>query len=79
MGKIREACGRCSMTSVVDVAETDEEEGGSNPFEGARIEVSESAARKAAFPAVWLGRAKTRLDEIATRLTYGDAGGRREN
>jgi hypothetical protein len=78
MGKIREACGRCSMTSVVDVAETDGE-GGANPFDGDRIEVSEAAVRKAAFPAVWLGRAKTRLDQLATRLTYGDTNRGRED
>jgi hypothetical protein len=63
---------------VVDV-ETIEDGGGSNPFDGARIEVSESSARKAAFPAVWLGRVKTRLDEVATRVTYGEPGGRREH
>lgn len=67
-GKIREACGRCSMSSVVDMAGDGD---ASNPFEGARIEVSEADLRKAAFPAVWLGKAKHRLDEVATRLTYG--------
>jgi len=69
-GKIREACGRCSMTSVVDM--TDDEDGGRDPFGGARIEVAEADLRKVMFPAVWLGRAKRRLNEFATRLTYGD-------
>lgn len=69
-GKIREACGRCSMSSVVDL--TDGGDGGRNPFDGDRIEVAEAQLRKAAFPAVWLGRVKHRLNEYATRLTYGD-------
>ena len=69
-GKIREACGRCSMTSVVDM--TGDGESGRNPFDGDRIEVSEADLRKVMFPAVWLGRAKHRLNEYATRLTYGD-------
>lgn len=66
----REACGRCSMTSVVDMTEGEEES--RDPFEGDRIEVEESALRKAMFPAVVLGRVKHRLNEVATRLTYGD-------
>lgn len=71
-GKIREACGRCSMSSVVDLTESDDDEGSRNPFAGARIEVSEAEMRKVMFPAVWLSRAKRRLNEVATRLTYGD-------
>lgn len=69
-GKIREACGRCSMTSVVDMS--DDEEGGRDPFDGARIEVPEGKMRTVMFPAVWLGRAKRRLNEYATTFTYGD-------
>jgi len=65
-----EACGRCSMTSVVDMTEN---EGGSDhdPFGDERIEVSESEMRKAAAPAVFAGRVKQKLDEFATRVTYG--------
>jgi hypothetical protein len=60
------------MTSVVGATRADDEEsGGHDPFEGARIEVPESEMRTAAKPAVWLGRVKRRLDEVATRLTYG--------
>ncbi|WP_121820172.1 hypothetical protein [Halostella salina] len=61
-----EACGRCSMTTVVDAAEVDRD-----PFDGDRIEVDEDELRTAAKPAVLLGRAKRRLNEIATSLTYG--------
>lgn len=68
-GKVREACGRCSMTSVVDMSEGDG--GPENPFEGKRIEVSEREMRKVAFPAVILGRWKRRLNEFATDFAYG--------
>ncbi len=71
MTKKSEACGRCSMTSVVDVAESDGEGGGADPFDGPRIEVADADARRASFPAVWLGRAKDRLDAAATRLIDG--------
>jgi len=67
-----EACGRCAMSSVVDVAESaDEGEGPSDPFGDERIEVEENEMRKAAAPAVVAGRVKHKLNEIATRLTYG--------
>jgi hypothetical protein len=67
-----EACGRCAMSSVVDVAESAEDgDGPQDPFEGERIEVSESEMRKAAAPAVVAGRVKRKLNEVATRLTYG--------
>jgi hypothetical protein len=71
--KRTEACGRCSMSSVVAMTADDEKGGRASrdPFDGARIEVPESELRKANFPQVWLGRAKRRLDEVATRLTYG--------
>lgn len=69
-GKKKEACGRCSMTSVVDM--TGDEDGPRDPLGDERIEVSESELRKASFPAVALGRAKRRINEVATKLTYGD-------
>ncbi|WP_254273684.1 hypothetical protein [Haloarcula marina] len=66
MGKETEACGRCSLSTVVDTADGE----GSNPFDGDRIEVSDEAAR-AVSPGAWLSGLKTRLDDVATRLTYG--------
>jgi hypothetical protein len=68
-GKIKEACGRCGLSSVVDVS--DDEEGATDPFGGPRIEVSEAELRTVMFPAVWLSRVKDRLNEVATRVTYG--------
>ena len=69
--KRTEACGRCSMTSVVSMTTDDEGAGERDPFAGPRIEVSESEMQTVNRPAVWLGRVKRRLDEVATRLTYG--------
>jgi len=67
-----EACGRCSMTSVVSMTGEDEPETGSrDPFGDARIELAESELRATSKPQIWLGRVKRRLDEVATRLTYG--------
>ena len=77
MGKAKEACGRCSVSTVVDVVGEGDEDGsggeGPGPFDGERIEVSEETMRRVMFPAVWLGRVKTRLDEAVTRLVYGSA------
>ena len=69
-GKKAEACGRCSMSTVVEVADDGEAEGKRDPFDGERIEVDESELRKVS-PAAWLGRVKHRLDGWATRVTYG--------
>jgi len=73
-GKDTESCGRCAMSSVVSVASENEDGDGDerrrDPFGNARIEVDERQLR-AVSPAAWLGRVKRRLDEFATRLTYG--------
>ncbi|UPV75661.1 hypothetical protein M0R89_06240 [Halorussus limi] len=71
--KRTEACGRCSMTTVVSMSEDGEsgDRPGRDPFDGERIEVAESEMQTANRHVVWLGRLKRRLDEAATRLTYG--------
>lgn len=72
-GKETEACGRCGMSTVVDVAsETGDgdDDHERDPFAGDRIELEERQLR-AVSPGAWLGRVKRRLDEYATRLTYG--------
>jgi hypothetical protein len=66
MGKETETCGRCSMSTVVDVSDGD----GTSAFGDDRIEVADEEAR-AVSPAAWLGGLKRRLDDAATRLTYG--------
>ena len=60
-----EACGRCAMSSVSGVMGTDRD-----PFAGDRIEVDETDLRTDS-PSVWLGRLKRRLDDWASRVTYG--------
>jgi hypothetical protein len=74
-GKKTEACGRCAMSSVVDVSRSgdgdrDDESRGRDPFGEARIEVDERQLR-AVSPGAWLDGVKGRLDEFATRITYG--------
>lgn len=54
------------MSTVVDATG----EADSEPFGEERIEVADTEAR-AVSPAAWLGGVKNRLDDIATRLTYG--------
>lgn len=70
-GKDTEACGRCSMTSVVEMTNDGADGEERDLFGEARIEVDESDLRKASFPAVYLGRLKRKLDEFATAVTYG--------
>ncbi len=59
------------MTSMVSMTEEDGESGGTNPFDGDRIEVDESELRRVSHHQIFLGRVKRRIDELATRLTYG--------
>ncbi len=67
-GKESEACGRCAMSSAVSAA--GDEAASRDPFGDERIEVSEDQLRKVS-PAAWLGGLKRRVDDLATRLTYG--------
>jgi len=66
-GDKTEACGRCSMTTVVDAAV---EEGDHDPFGEERIEVDEAEFRRVS-PAVWLSGVGRRLNDAVQRLTYG--------
>ena len=66
MRKETETCGRCGMSTVVDATDADAQ----GAFDGERIEVSDSEARTVS-PGAWLGGLKQRLDDVATRLTYG--------
>lgn len=65
-GDKSEACGRCSMTTVVDAVDEDEHD----PFGEERIEVDESEFRRVS-PAVWLSGIGRRLNDAVQRLTYG--------
>ncbi|MFC6719724.1 hypothetical protein ACFQGT_12940 [Natrialbaceae archaeon GCM10025810] len=71
--RTREACGRCSLSTAVDVASADREEdegAARDPYGKARIEIDESDLRRVS-PAAWLSRIATRLDEAGRRLTWG--------
>ena len=67
--KQTEACGRCSMSTVVDAVADDEASGDRDPIDGDRIEVSEAALSRVA-PGAWLGRVTARLNAVARQLTY---------
>lgn len=72
-GTDREACGRCAMSTVTDATaegKSDDEQAAADPFSGSHIELSETELRSVS-PSAWFAGAKHRLDEIATRLTYG--------
>jgi hypothetical protein len=64
--KKTEACGRCSMTTVVDAAV----DGEHDPFGDERIEVDGEAFGRVS-PAVWLGKIGGRLNAAVRRITYG--------
>ncbi|WP_277554443.1 hypothetical protein [Halobaculum limi] len=65
----QEACGRCSMTTVVDATE-DESDADRDPFGDERIELDDDTLRRVS-PGAWLGAAVSKLDDLATNLTYG--------
>lgn len=67
-----EACGRCSMTSVVGMAaESEDGSSGRNPFDGPRIEVDDDELRAVSPHVVALGRLKDRIDRWAASFAYG--------
>ena len=71
-GKRTEACGRCSVSTVVDASDAEEGGGGGrNPFDGARIELDEDELRSVVRHEVFFSRLRRRLDEWATRVTFG--------
>ena len=71
MSKQREACGRCSMTVVVDAADEEAKDDGSqNPFDGDRIEIDERELSRIS-PDAWIGRLTTQLNETVSGLIWG--------
>ncbi len=72
-GKNVETCGRCAMSSVVSVTtdgKDSEDRERHDPFGTARIEVDDDDLRTVS-PGAWLSGLQARLDNLATRLTYG--------
>ena len=70
MAKDTEACGRCSMTVVVDAVDDDEEDRSRGPFDGERIEVDERELERVS-PEAWMGRVSSRVNEAVSRLVWG--------
>ncbi|KAB1197769.1 MULTISPECIES: hypothetical protein [Haloferax] len=66
-GQKREACGRCSMTTVVDATTT----GDRDPLGDEKIELDESELRTVS-PGAWFEGISTRLDNFAERVIYGN-------
>jgi hypothetical protein len=64
--KETEACGRCSMSTVVDAAVEEDHD----PFGDERIEVDGDEFRRIS-PAVWLSSVGGRLNEAVRKITYG--------
>lgn len=72
-GKNTEACGRCSVSTVMEATESDDDggAGAANPFDGERIELEEDQLRSVVRHEVLVRRVKERLDGLATRLIFG--------
>lgn len=68
-GKKVEACGRCSITTVVEVAGGDE--GPRDVFGDRRIEVEEGDLKRVSRHHLAASRVKDRLNDLGLRLTFG--------
>ncbi|ARS90709.1 hypothetical protein [Natrarchaeobaculum aegyptiacum] len=72
MERQREACGRCSMSTTVDVASAgreDEDHAERDPFGEDRIEVDERELRVVS-PGAWLSSVNDRIGAYVDRLTW---------
>jgi hypothetical protein len=67
--KQTEACGRCSMSTVVDAVSNEDASSDRNRFDDDQIEISEPVLLRVA-PGAWLGQVTARLNEMAQQLTY---------
>lgn len=69
MAKDTEACGRCSMTVVVDAVG---DEDGENPdlFGDERIEVDQREMERVS-PDAWMGRVTSKVDDAVSRFVWG--------
>ncbi|MDJ1433882.1 hypothetical protein [Halostagnicola sp. A-GB9-2] len=68
----REACGRCSMSTAVDVANAgrnEDERAARDPYAGDRIEVDEDELRLVS-PAAWLSGVSSRLNSAVDAFVW---------
>ena len=70
MTKDTEACGRCSMTVVVDAVEEEGDAERENPFDDERIEVEEESLERVS-PGAWFGRMSSRVNRIVSSFAWG--------
>jgi len=70
MSKDTEACGRCSMTVVVDAVDETDGEQIRDPFGDDRIEVDQRDIERVS-PEAWMGRLSTRVNEAVSRYVWG--------
>lgn len=67
MSKDTEACGRCSMTVVVDAVDEETEE--RDPFGEERIEVDEREMERVS-PEAWIRRVSSKIDSAVSRFAW---------
>jgi hypothetical protein len=65
MAKDTEACGRCSMTVVVDAVD----EADRDPFGDERIEVDQASMERVS-PEAWLSRLSMRVEDAVTQFIW---------
>jgi hypothetical protein len=70
MAKDTEACGRCSMTVVVDAVDGESGEQERDPFGEQRIEVDQQEMERVS-PAAWMGRVSSRVNAAVSRFVWG--------
>jgi len=70
MAKDTEACGRCSMSVVVDAVDENEGEQPHDPFGDDCIEVDQRDIERVS-PEAWMGRLSTRVNEAVSRYVWG--------
>lgn len=74
MERTREACGRCSMSTTVDVANAGRDDEGRaerDPFGDERIEVDERELQVVS-PGAWLSSIGDRIGARVDRITWGN-------
>lgn len=70
MAKDTEACGRCSMTVVVDAVDDEDGVERKDPFGDDRIEVDEGSLERVS-PEAWFGRVSARVNRIVSSFAWG--------
>jgi hypothetical protein len=70
MAKDTEACGRCSMSVVVDAVDETGGDRPHDPFGDDRIEVDRRDIERVS-PEAWMGRLSTRVNEAVSRYVWG--------